>query len=301
MSQSVVLAWLDRLDPGTHRRIKGLRLVTAFGLASMLGRMPEIVAGLTHGAALSSLAGWFALWASVSEARVTRLDSTRDLILLCVAAALGSASYIVLAPMLQSVGPAGSELALISGAFLVGYLKRFGLTGAGIGSQLFIGQLLAYGGEMTAADLPAVAVAALLAAIASIVPRVLSGPAEIPALPPPADKDRFRGPAGLAPELTMGLQAAVANDPAAYGVTNTTSACYDGQIDGSASPGTTSPTVCATPGQYEYFDGEHPGVVMHQLQAAGLKRLLVPEPGEMALSLAALGLMGFSRMRRPSR
>lgn len=209
MSQSVVLAWLDRLDPGTHRRIKGLRLVTAFGLASMLGRMPDIVAGLTHGAALSSLAGWFALWASVSEARFTRLDSTRDLILLCAAAALGSASYIVLAPMLQSVGPAGSELALISGAFLVGYLKRFGLTGAGIGSQLFIGQLLAYGGEMTAADLPAVTVAALLAAIASIVPRVLSGPAEIPALPPPADNDRFRGPAGLAPELTMGLQAAV--------------------------------------------------------------------------------------------
>ena len=62
---------------------------------------------------------------------------------------------------------------------------------------------------MTEADLPAVTVAALLAGIASIVPRVLSGPAELPASPPPADNDRFCGPAGLAPEWTMGLHAAV--------------------------------------------------------------------------------------------
>lgn len=28
--------WLDRIDPGTHRRIKGLRLVTAYAIAAML-------------------------------------------------------------------------------------------------------------------------------------------------------------------------------------------------------------------------------------------------------------------------
>jgi hypothetical protein len=37
-----VSAWLDRLDPGTHRRIKGLRLVTAFGIAWMASTMPGI-------------------------------------------------------------------------------------------------------------------------------------------------------------------------------------------------------------------------------------------------------------------
>lgn len=32
-----VTAWLKRIDPGTHRRIKGLRLVTAYGIAWMMG------------------------------------------------------------------------------------------------------------------------------------------------------------------------------------------------------------------------------------------------------------------------
>jgi hypothetical protein len=44
--------WLDRIDPGAHRRIKGLRLVTAYGIAAMLGATPGIVQGLPNGAAL---------------------------------------------------------------------------------------------------------------------------------------------------------------------------------------------------------------------------------------------------------
>jgi hypothetical protein len=61
------LAWLDRIDPGTHRRIKGLRLITAYGIAAMLSTMPDIVRGLPDGAALSSLAGGFALWVSLPK------------------------------------------------------------------------------------------------------------------------------------------------------------------------------------------------------------------------------------------
>ena len=87
-----VADWLENIDPGTHRRIKGLRLVTAYGIAAMLGTMPDIGHGLAGGATLSSLAGGFALWASVSEGRTTRADSSRDLLLLCAAAALGAAS-----------------------------------------------------------------------------------------------------------------------------------------------------------------------------------------------------------------
>src|SRR4051812_19471190 len=136
--------WLDRIDPDTHRRIKGLRLVTAYGIAAMLGTMPEIARGLPEGAALASLAGGFALWASVSEGRATRADSSRDLLLLSAAAALGAASFILLAPPLLQLGQAGPELTLATGAFLVGYLRRFGVTGAGLGSQIYIGQLLAY-------------------------------------------------------------------------------------------------------------------------------------------------------------
>ena len=199
--------WLNRIDPGAHRRIKGLRLVTAYGIAAMLGTMADIARGLPNGAALSSLAGGFALWASVSEGRSTRAASTRDLLLLSAAAALGAASYIVLAPLLHYLGRAGPELTLAGGAFLVGYLRRFGVTGAGLGSQLYIGQLLAYGAHLNAADLPTVAMAGLLAALASIVPRVLSGPAEHP----PPTLAAVAAPAGaLRPELVMGMQAAIA-------------------------------------------------------------------------------------------
>ena len=199
--------WLDRVDPGGHRRIKGLRLVTAYGIAAMLGTMPDITRGLPSAAALSSLAGSFALWASVSEGRDTRAESSRDLVLLSAAAALGAASFIGFAPLLHHFGHAGPELALATGAFLVGYLRRFGVTGAGMGSQLYIGQLLAYGARLGVSDLPTVAVAALLAAVASVVPRVLSGPTEHP---PPAPAP-LSVPAGvLRPELFMGLQAAIA-------------------------------------------------------------------------------------------
>jgi hypothetical protein len=200
-------AWLDRIDPGAHRRIKGLRLVTAYGIAAMLGTMADIARGLPNGVALSALAGGFALWGSVSEARGTRAGSSRDLVLLSAAAALGASSFIVLTPVLQHLGRAGPELTLATGAFLVGYLRRFGVTGTGLGSQIYIGQLLAYGARLSPADLPTVAVAGLLAALASVVPRVLSGPAEHP---PPVPAPPAAPPGGPRPELIMGLQAAIA-------------------------------------------------------------------------------------------
>jgi Fusaric acid resistance protein-like len=197
--------WLDRIDPGVHRRIKGLRLVTAFGIAGMLGTMGDISHGLPDGASLNLLAGNFALWASVSEGRGSRAESSRDLVLLSSAAAVGAATFAVLVPLLAKFGQAAPELALVSGAFCVGYLRRFGMTGTGIGSQGYIGQLLAYGVGLRPSDLRTIAAAGIVAAIASVVPRVLSGPAEHP----PAQLAPLpRRPGALRPELVMGLQAA---------------------------------------------------------------------------------------------
>jgi hypothetical protein len=199
--------WLETIDPGAHRRIKGLRLVTAYGIAAMLGTMADITRGLADGATLNSLAGSFALWASVSEARRTRFESSRDLILLSAAAVFGATSFIVLAPMLHHLGRAWPEVTLATGAFLVGYLRRFSVTGAGLGSQIYIGQLLAYGAHLNSHDLPTVLIAGILAALASIVPRLLSGPAEHPS---PAPASLPTSPGRLRPELVMGLQAATA-------------------------------------------------------------------------------------------
>ncbi len=197
-----VAAFFARVDPGTHRRIRGLRLVTAYAMAAMLATMPDVGAGL-GGATLPFLAGGFALWGSVSEARATRPESSRDLVLLAIAAGLGAALFILLAPPLRHLGQAGPEAVLASGAFCVGYLRRFGVTGAGFGSQIYIGQLLAYGAGLTPRDLPTVGLAVVLAAIGSVVPRLLSGPAEHP--PPSAPLSDRAGRIGA--PLAMGVQA----------------------------------------------------------------------------------------------
>jgi hypothetical protein len=203
-------AWLERIDPGTHRRIKGLRLVTAYGIAAMLGTLQAISHGLPGGASLGFLAGGIALWASVSEARTTRAASSRDLILLCASAVFGAVSMIILTPLLSSTGRPGPELTLVAGAFLVGYLRRFGILGAGIGSQIFIGQLLSFGAKLLPVDLGMVCVAGGIAAVSAIVPRVLSGPAEQPALPPVITSAAMAASGRVPAEAIMGLQAAVA-------------------------------------------------------------------------------------------
>jgi hypothetical protein len=63
----------------------------------------------------------------------------------CAAALLGAVSYCLLAPLLRERAWLGAESVLITGAFLVAYLKYVGTLGAGIGSQIYIGQLLAFG------------------------------------------------------------------------------------------------------------------------------------------------------------
>jgi hypothetical protein len=172
----------------------------------MLGALHDVSKDLPDAASLSSLAGGFALWGSVSEGQATRGKSARDLALLSAAAALGAASFIAAAPLLAGLGRAGSELMLASGAFFVGYLRRFGVLGAGFGSQIYIGQLYAFGVGLTLGDMKTVAVAGAIAAVAAIVPRMLSGPAEHP---PPATPLPIAH-AAIPAELSMGLQAAVA-------------------------------------------------------------------------------------------
>jgi uncharacterized membrane protein YccC len=203
--------WLDRVDPGTHRRVKGLRLVTAYGIAEALGALRDVTADVPSNLSLGTLAGGFALWASVSEGRCTRYLSTRDLIVLCLACAMGASSYALSAPWLRPFGQAWSEIVLVVGAFLVGYLKRYGVTGAGIGSQIYIGQLLAYGAKLGPMDLKAISIATLIAIVSAVVPRMLSGPAEQPTLQSPLTSmmaPRYRM---LSAALVMGLQAAVAS------------------------------------------------------------------------------------------
>jgi hypothetical protein len=205
------LDWLDRADPGTHRRIKGLRLVTAYGLAAALGALQDVTQGVPAGASVGALASSFALWASVSEARTTRWESSRDLAVLCLAAAFGALGYAWVEPLAHQLGRGGAELILVTGAFLAAYLKRFGLTGAGVGSQFYIGQLLGYGLHLASRDTSAILLALLIGMLAAIVPRVLSGPAEHPAVLPALASEPALAGRAVSPALAMGLQAACAS------------------------------------------------------------------------------------------
>jgi hypothetical protein len=199
--------WFERIDPGVHRRAKGLRLVTAYGIAAMLGALVVSSYQISGGSSLSYLAAGFGLWASVSEGQATRWRSTRDLVILNAAAVTGAMVFMNLWPISIGTGRLGPEWILITGAFLVGYLKRFGILGAGIGSQIYIGQLLAYGTGGGGADLAMVALAGLIATVASILPRLLSGPAEHPTPPSAPEPSPANGHGSR--ELRMGMQSAV--------------------------------------------------------------------------------------------
>ena len=183
--------------------------MTAYGIAAALGTLQDIAHSVPSSISLGYLAGSFALWASVSEGKTTRAESSRDLVVLCFSAALGAVLFVVLSGPLQLAGRAGPELVLVTGAFLVGYLKRFGVLGAGAGSQIYIGELLAYSVHLTNADLQAIGIAALIATLASIVPRMLSGPAERPTVAAALAAGPEPTPGRCSPEFFMGLQAAI--------------------------------------------------------------------------------------------
>lgn len=206
-------ASLERIDPGTHRRVKGLRLVTAYGGALALGRLHDVTVLVPGHAALATLAAGFALWASVSEARGTRPESSRDLALLCLAAAAGAAFFALLSPvlavpLLQKYRLGGGEWILLSGAFLAGWLRAYGILGTGVGSQIYIGELLAYNARLAPKDLHEIAIALEIAVVAAVIPRLLSGPAEQPVVPVRS----VHMPQGhrVSAECIMGLQSSVA-------------------------------------------------------------------------------------------
>jgi hypothetical protein len=206
---NAIVNWLDGIDPGAHRRIKGLRLVTAYGIAAALGSLKDITADIPRTVTIGTLAAGFALWASVSEGRATRYESSRDLVVLSGAATLGAAIFALFSPWLLDYGRVGSEAILITGAFLVGYLKRYGVLGAGVGSQIYLGQLFAYTAHLGPPDVWAISLAGMIAAVSAIVPRLLSGPAERPAFVAPTPATT-RWPSRLSAEFVMGLQAASA-------------------------------------------------------------------------------------------
>jgi phospholipase/lecithinase/hemolysin len=92
-------------------------------------------------------------------------------------------------------------------------------------------------------------------------------------------------------------------DPAAYGFTNVTDACY--VAPNPKSPYTGGGAACATPDTYLFWDQLHPTAAAQAIigQEAAALALAVPEPSTWAMMLtgfAALGFAGWRRQRAPA-
>ena len=89
---------------------------------------------------------------------------------------------------------------------------------------------------------------------------------------------------------TFSLIDTVAADPASYGLSDTTDACYVGPYTGGG-------TVCATPSDYLFWDSIHPSAGGHAIIANAASTALVPEPATTTLLLTSLLGLAYTRRR----
>ena len=90
----------------------------------------------------------------------------------------------------------------------------------------------------------------------------------------------------------FGLLRDVTSDPARYGFSNATQACYSGYVvqDPSA-------TVCADPSGYVFWDNLHPATEFHALLGERLSAAVTDVPEPASLGLLGCGLAAFASLR----
>jgi phospholipase/lecithinase/hemolysin len=84
---------------------------------------------------------------------------------------------------------------------------------------------------------------------------------------------------------TFSLVDAAVNNPAAFGLTNVTDACYTGPFTGGP------PAPCSNPASYLFWDIQHPTETGHELIATVAENVAVPEPPTLPIFMAATFLI----------
>ncbi len=85
---------------------------------------------------------------------------------------------------------------------------------------------------------------------------------------------------------TAGLMRDVVANPAKYGFTNVTDACFTGT------------TICGSPNSYLFFDDFHPSAHAHAIIADEFAQSAVPEPATYILVTSALAVVAVARRMR---
>lgn len=98
---------------------------------------------------------------------------------------------------------------------------------------------------------------------------------------------------------TFAAQTEITNNPAAFGFTDVSHACFTGDPDGAPRPGWGPVTECANPNDYMYFDYMHPSsALQNALALMAYDALAVPEPASLSLLLGSLGMLGYLSRRQ---
>jgi phospholipase/lecithinase/hemolysin len=85
---------------------------------------------------------------------------------------------------------------------------------------------------------------------------------------------------------TASLMRDVVSNPAAYGFTNVTDACFDGT------------NLCSDPGTYVFFDSFHPTTATDAILARNFAETVVPEPSTIILLCAGFGCLAILQRRK---
>jgi phospholipase/lecithinase/hemolysin len=179
--------------------------------------------------------------------------------------------------VLQSGAAGAQALALMQGAAATEATEIAALIGAG--ARSFLVGLLPDVGKAPAVTVLGPAAAAAASALAAAYNTALE--ADLPGV--------IAAGATISYLDAFSLLDAAVTDPGAFDLSNVTDPCYVGPLTGGG-------TVCATPDQYLFWDGDHPTTADHAIIAAVAADVLVPEPG--TLSLLAVGLVGLLVCRR---
>ena len=173
-----LVALLRREDPGAQRAVLGLRALDAFALAGMAGLLIERASGDPSSIILPAPAAVLALQSIIFETGSDRWEAARQIAIIVGAGNASLAAVTLLSALLPPLPVSTPELLLVPVSFVGMYLRRYGPLGLGAGVVVFVNAIYVVAFAPTAASLPWIVLAGVLALTSALAVRLCSGAPE---------------------------------------------------------------------------------------------------------------------------